>query len=253
MRPPRWLALLLVPAQGAYALSLPGLEGGRAQYLPLVIQEATAQGIPPELADAVAMVETGYRPDAVGSSGEIGLMQVMPATARQLGFSGTSAELADPAINIALGVRYLARAWSLSGGDICRSLMKYRAGLGQELMTPLSAAYCTRAIAWLGSTGSRLASIAPLPDGGAAPTPPADPYVIAIVPALAARRPGMLVQGPPVWAGSWERRADDHSLALNHPYSSSRMVSRERRAGPSERSMHKVQAAVEAALADADP
>ena len=255
MRPSRWLLLLLAPAQGSYALSLPGLEGGRAQYLPLVIREATAQGIPPELADAVAMVETGYRPDAVGSSGEIGLMQIMPATARQLGFRGTAAELADPATNVALGVRYLAQAWGLGGGDIWRSLMKYRAGLGQEIMTPLSTSYCTRAITWLGSTGSRLAPNAILPDGNAAPLPATDPYVIAIVPALAGRdrpRLSVLVQGPPVLASRWGRTPDEQSLALNHPYPSGHPIPHERRTRSFVQSMPKVQAAVQAALTEAD-
>jgi soluble lytic murein transglycosylase-like protein len=181
------LTLLLAFAPRAHAMMLPGIEGGRSLYLPMVVRAAAALGLPAELADAVAMVETGYRPDAVGSSGEIGLMQIMPATALQLGFHGTLAELADPQTNIRLGTAYLARAWAAGGGDICRSLMKYRAGLGQELMTPLSVRYCTRAIAWLSGTGSRLADGVTLPDGTAAPPPATDPYVIAVVPALAAQ------------------------------------------------------------------
>ncbi|WP_261405775.1 lytic transglycosylase domain-containing protein [Chenggangzhangella methanolivorans] len=43
--------------------------------------------MPPELAEAVATVESGFDPRAVGGVGEIGLMQVLPSTARMLGFS----------------------------------------------------------------------------------------------------------------------------------------------------------------------
>jgi hypothetical protein len=163
---------------------LPGMVGDREFFLPQVAQEAASYGIPPEVADAVAMVETGYRPDAIGSSGEIGIMQILPSTAVQLGFHGTATELLEPAINIHLAVQYLARAWAVSGGDICRALMKYRAGLGEEVMSPLSAQYCARAISWLMGTGSsRLAMDAKLPDGPAQPNVAADPYVITIGPA----------------------------------------------------------------------
>ena len=132
MRGARIIVALLAHAYAAQAVTMPGAGGGRALYLPILRREAAAVGLPPELADAVAMVETGYRPDAVGSSGEIGIMQVMPATARQLGFFGSTAELADPETNIRLGVRYLARAWALGGGDVCRTLTKYRAGAGRD-------------------------------------------------------------------------------------------------------------------------
>ena len=89
----------------------------------MVRTEAVARGMPPELADAVARVESAYRPKAVGDVGEIGLMQVLPSTARMLGFTGTNAELADPATNIRYGVTYLAEAWRRGGEDICTATM----------------------------------------------------------------------------------------------------------------------------------
>jgi hypothetical protein len=42
-------------------------------------------------------------------------------------------------------VKYLSRAWRLAGGDLCRALMKYRAGHGEEVMTARSRIYCNRA------------------------------------------------------------------------------------------------------------
>ncbi len=169
------LTLSTVPAQAADL-------GARAAYLGIIQREAAARGVPAALADAVAMVETGYRADAIGTSGEIGIMQVMPATARQMGFSGTLEDLFAPPTNIALGVEYLSRAWQASGGSICRALMKYRAGLGEEVMTPLSGQYCTRALGWLASSGGDLGAMA-MP--AALPPPPADPYVITMPGAVA--------------------------------------------------------------------
>lgn len=177
MRPA--LILCAMVAFPAHAM-LPGMVGDREFFLPQVAQEAGANGVPPEIADAVAMVETGYRPDAIGSSGEIGIMQILPSTAVQLGFRGSATELLEPAINIHLAVQYLGRAWAMSGGDICRALMKYRAGLGEEVMSPLSAQYCARAISWLMGVGSRFAATARLPNGAARPAALADPYVITI-------------------------------------------------------------------------
>ena len=90
-------------------------------------------------------VESDYNSSLVGKVGEIGLMQVRPETAAMLGFRGSLAELARPEINIHYGVTYLAEAWRLANGDLCRALMKYRAGHGEEKMSPRSEAYCSRA------------------------------------------------------------------------------------------------------------
>jgi hypothetical protein len=133
----------------ALEIAVPYASSGRDVYWPLVRAEAVRLGVPPALADAVAIVETGYTPGSVGSSGEIGMMQVMPATARMLGFAGDMSALFDPVTNIHYGVTYLARAWAASGGDACRALMKYRAGVGEDGFSPLSIQYCRRAAAWL--------------------------------------------------------------------------------------------------------
>jgi hypothetical protein len=169
--------------------------GDRDIFLPQVTQEAVASGIPPEIADAVAIVETGYQPGAIGSSGEIGIMQILPSTAAQLGFHGTPEELRQPAINIHLAVQYLARAWAAGDGDICKALTKYRAGLGETVTSPLSAQYCSRAIAWLLGRGSHV-GIPPGYDAGTVAA--ADPHVIAVQPVLAVQASAAVqVLGPP--------------------------------------------------------
>src|SRR3954454_4735726 len=89
--------------------------------------------------------------------GEVGLMQIRPRTAALLGYDGKAADLFVPETNVRLGVAYLARAWQLAKADVCRALMKYRAGWGEERMTPLSVEYCRRARSHLAALGSPLA------------------------------------------------------------------------------------------------
>ena len=119
--------------------------------------EAAARRLPPDVAQAVGYIETGFDPTRIGAAGEIGLMQVMPQTAAMLGFAGTDAELADVDTNIRYGVNYLATAWRLADNDLCRALTKYRAGHGAEFMTAKSIAYCRRARTYLAGLHSSLA------------------------------------------------------------------------------------------------
>lgn len=135
-----------------------GREDAERSYRALVEREASRNGLPPDVADAVVAIESGYDPGAIGAVGEIGLMQVRPATAAMLGFKGDLAELARPEVNIRYGVTYLSQAWRLAGGDLCRALMKYRAGHGEETMSPLSVAYCLKARARLAAAGSPFAA-----------------------------------------------------------------------------------------------
>ena len=139
------------------APALQSTPASHADYTAMIEREAGRQGIPAALAQAVTTVESGWNPAAIGTSGEIGLMQIMPATASMLGFRGTLAQLADPAVNVELGVRYLSGAWARAGGDLCTALMKYRAGHGETVMSVKSMEYCQRAQHYLASVGSPLA------------------------------------------------------------------------------------------------
>src|SRR5215204_1411475 len=76
---------------------------GRAAYLHIVKSEAERTGLPPAVADAVAYVESGYRPTAFGGVGEIGLMQIRPQTAAMLGYKGDTAGLYEPQTNVEFG------------------------------------------------------------------------------------------------------------------------------------------------------
>jgi hypothetical protein len=159
------------------------------RFCELITQEAGRTGLDPALVDAVIKVESDYRQETIGAAGEVGLMQVRPSTARLLGFHGNDKELADPATNIRLGVAYLATAWSLAHGDLCRSLMKYRAGHGEERMTPLSLEYCRRAREHLAAQNQQLT------EGMSIRLPPKVQAVNSKVPAVDRR-----LKGPAFWA-----------------------------------------------------
>lgn len=139
-----------------------GTTDARSRFRAMIEKEAAAAGLPPEIAEAVMGVESGFNPGAVGGVGEIGLMQVLPSTARMLGFSGTLAELAVPETNIHYGVAYLAKAWRLAGGDICTATMKYRAGHGETRFSHLSVNYCLAVRARLAAGGYRVTGSVPV-------------------------------------------------------------------------------------------
>lgn len=123
--------------------------------------QASRYGLEPVLAHAVMEIESGFDPGVRGADGEVGLMQVMPATARMLGFRGSLDELGEPATNIALGVKYLAQANRLAAGDLCTTVMKYRAGHGETRFSVRSVNYCQRARAILAREGLEVTG--PLP------------------------------------------------------------------------------------------
>ena len=111
-------------------------------YSGLIQSYAKAYGVPVELAHAVVRVESNFNPRARGSAGEIGLMQIKPATARMMGDRGGSKGLYDPETNIKFGMKYLAMAHELGGGTTCGTILKYNAGHGAKRMNPVSKRYC---------------------------------------------------------------------------------------------------------------
>jgi soluble lytic murein transglycosylase-like protein len=136
------------------------------QFRRIAAAEAEKRGLPAAMADAVMRVESNYNPGARGKDGEYGLMQVMPPTARMLGLQGAIETLAEPEVNIPLGVRYLAEAWRLAKGDICTTVMKYRAGHGETRFSVLSVRYCERVRQHLASIGYPVTGTVPEPTFG---------------------------------------------------------------------------------------
>jgi soluble lytic murein transglycosylase-like protein len=91
----------------------------------LVRDAAIRSGLPPSLVESVARVESALRPDAVSPKGALGVMQLMPATARKL-----DADPHDTAQNIDAGARLLRELLIKYGGDVVKALSAYNAGEG---------------------------------------------------------------------------------------------------------------------------
>ena len=124
--------------------------GTGSQYGDIIAKYATAYGVPASLAHAVIRVESNFRPNARGGAGEVGLMQIKPATARMMGYTGSVKGLFNPETNIKFGIKYLSMAHQLGGGTTCGTILKYNAGHAASRMNPVSSAYCGKVIAQLG-------------------------------------------------------------------------------------------------------
>jgi soluble lytic murein transglycosylase-like protein len=138
----------------------------REQYRGMLRAAATLRGVPFELADAVMAVESSYDPSARGDAGEIGLMQVMPATAVLMDPAVTLEKLAEPQTNVTLGARYLAEAWKLARGDICTTVMKYRAGHDETRFSVKSVNYCVAVRRHMAAAGYRVTGKVPKAEFG---------------------------------------------------------------------------------------
>jgi len=91
-----------------------------------IARVAGQYGIRPSFVHAVIKAESNYDPRAVSSKGALGLMQLMPQTARELGVRNVF----DPAENVEGGVRYLRRLLDLYGSRTALSIAAYNAGPG---------------------------------------------------------------------------------------------------------------------------
>ncbi len=92
----------------------------------LIDEHASRQGVRKDLVKAVIQVESGFNPRAVSNKGAVGLMQLMPATARQLGVANPF----DPSENVRGGVAYLRQLLDRYNGDERLALAAYNAGPG---------------------------------------------------------------------------------------------------------------------------
>jgi soluble lytic murein transglycosylase-like protein len=113
------------PTAQATRLAMPRALGLAAQ----VDEAASRQGIDPLLMHAIAHVESGHRAQAVSSAGALGLMQLMPATARDQGVT-VAASLQDPRTNLAAAAGHLKSLQRRYGNDLPLVLAAYNAGQG---------------------------------------------------------------------------------------------------------------------------
>lgn len=136
--------LYVIDADGVTFTNIPGSKGARpvpgftgragrtasrvrlpiTVYDPYIERVARQNGLSPELIKAVALVESGLDPRAISPAGAQGLMQLMPATARQYGVT----DAFNPLENLDAGARHLRSLLDEFDGDLELALAAYNAG-----------------------------------------------------------------------------------------------------------------------------
>lgn len=98
-------------------------------YWELIEREAQRQGLDPFLVAGLIRQESRFERHAVSSAGALGLMQLMPATARRLaGARLSESRITNPEVNVRLGTRYLAELLRRFGGSREKAVAAYNAG-----------------------------------------------------------------------------------------------------------------------------
>ena len=97
-----------------------------AQYQSLIEEQAALNDVSVDLVRAVIQAESAFNPRAVSPKGALGLMQLMPQTAAELGVT----DAFDPAENVRGGVRYLKQLLVRYEGRVELALAAYNAGPG---------------------------------------------------------------------------------------------------------------------------
>jgi soluble lytic murein transglycosylase-like protein len=95
-------------------------------YEGLIKEAARRYRVEAGLIRSVMQTESGFNPVAVSDAGALGLMQLMPELAEELGVTDPF----DPRQNIMAGARHLRRLLDLHGGNVTLALASYNAGEG---------------------------------------------------------------------------------------------------------------------------
>lgn len=126
-----WIAKVHYPRtpelRGCGGLSGKAMEAKAAPYQDIIKRAAKRHAISPALIKSVIAAESCYREMVVSPKGAVGLMQLMPATAEELGVF----DIFDPEENINAGSRYLGYLLRMYNGSITHAIAAYNAGAGR--------------------------------------------------------------------------------------------------------------------------
>lgn len=94
------------------------------RFAPLINEAARAYLLPDSLIHAVVTAESAYDPNALSSAGALGLMQLMPGTAKRFGVTDRK----NPRANVFAGTRYLKELLGMFDNDVRLAVAAYNAG-----------------------------------------------------------------------------------------------------------------------------
>jgi soluble lytic murein transglycosylase-like protein len=133
----------MLPERSSVSVSMPGFQkrlaqatravrsrGGAGPNTALIQSVAYQYRINPHLLASMVHAESAGRQRAVSHKGALGLMQVMPATARGLGVRNPQALLDDPVLAMHTGAKYLKQLQGQLGNDVTLVVAAYNAGPG---------------------------------------------------------------------------------------------------------------------------
>jgi len=119
------------PAPEVSTRSVPLYPGETPELRQLINSYADHYEVPRALVHKVVQRESDYRPRARNGP-YYGMMQILPATARGIGFRGQPSDLLDAETNLTWAVKYLRGAWLVSDGDMDEAVMWYARGYYYE-------------------------------------------------------------------------------------------------------------------------
>lgn len=102
----------------------PSFNKAAAKYDSMIQRSARQHGVSPVLLKAIIQTESNFNPTAVSNNGAVGLMQLLPSTARSMGVHDPM----DPQKNITAGAKYMRMLLNLYNDDETLALAAYNAG-----------------------------------------------------------------------------------------------------------------------------
>ena len=98
----------------------------KSQFNDVIAQAASRYQVDEKLVHAVIQTESAYNANAISSAGAVGLMQLMPGTARRFGVTDRQ----DPVQNVDGGTRYLKELLGMFNSNLDLAVAAYNAGEG---------------------------------------------------------------------------------------------------------------------------